>query len=710
MAVAQTLDVTEVSGSQSLDNNTSKVRILWKSTQSGDSWNGYTKTAYYWVTTPDGKETKYSVSYTLPKGTTKTILDKTITVKHKDDGSGTVKVRTWMDTGISAGEVTKSQTITLESIARASEISSASDVTLQKAVSVKWTPKSASFRYVLVFKLGGWSHTTEAIHPNKTSAYTYTGYSLPLEIAKQITGAKSGTMTVMLYTYSDTAAAKQVGSADSATFKVTIPDIADVRPGVEMSLAAVSSLGEAFSRLYIQGKSKVKATLKGNGQYGATIKALSMKVEGVSYDSGDSYTSGYLTKYGTVTVYGYATDSRGFTGSASKEITVIAYSKPQILPAAGESEVVAVRCDAQGNPSDSGTYLKIKARRSYSKVESGSKQYNRCKIRYRYKLESAASYSAWATILAGDSLGSDEIVTGALLGGVLAVDSTYLVQVQAIDDVGEHGYTTITIPTDRVYMHRDSKKRALAFGKYIEEENCIDIAEDIKLRVRGPFEAVFASTAEDDSGNTVDYLKLGARITATAAAPKSLNDYKTPGNYYSPNAENSQYIDHSPHTEGGFGLIVRELQTTGYIRQELFYGRTTWVRHWNGSDWSDWWRYLTTTVAETAAVDYVIETGSSGGWNYRKWKGGTYEMFGTFEVTPPASTLRESLYRTDPMTITLPFTISSAIVSGTAVGYYWITNGGISGTSKITLRLVSDKEFSTTTAIEVRLTVAGTYP
>ena len=61
------------------------------------------------------------------------------------------------------------------------------------------------------------------------------------------------------------------------------------------------------------------------------------------------------------------------------------------------------------------------------------------------------------------------------------------------------------------------------------------------------------------------------------------------------------------------------------------------------------------------------------------------------------------------MTIALPFEISKAYVSGTAVGYYWITNGGISGTNKITLRLMSDKEFSTTTAIEVRLMVAGTY-
>ena len=171
MSVSQSLTVTQVSGSQDVANNTSKVRIVWVSTQTGESYNNYTKTAYYWITTPDGVETKYSVSYTLPKGTAKTILDKTITVTHKADGSGTVSVRTWMDTGISAGEVELGpKKITLETIGRDSAITSAADVYLGNACNVKWTPAAKSLRYKLEFILGGWSHTTEVIHPKTTSA------------------------------------------------------------------------------------------------------------------------------------------------------------------------------------------------------------------------------------------------------------------------------------------------------------------------------------------------------------------------------------------------------------------------------------------------------------------------------------------------------------------------------------------------------------
>lgn len=703
MAVSQNLTLTKVADSQSIAGNTSKVRILWKSTQSGESYNSYTKTAYYWVTTPDGKETKYSVSYTLPKGTTKTILDKTITVTHKDDGSGTVKVRTWMDTGISAGEVSLSDSVTLDTIPRAAKITSAADVTLGNACKVKWTPAAASMRYKLEFKLSYWSYTTAVIHPNQTAAYTYNGYPLPVGLADYIRNGKTGTVTVTLYTYSDTGGTKQVGEADTTTFQVTVPEL---MPTVSMKLSAVSSLPELFAGLYVQGKSKVKADITASGQYGATIKSVRMEVEGKSYD-GD-FTSDYLNQYGSITVTAYATDSRGCTGSASQTIQVLSYTKPQILPATGESEVVAVRCDANGNPSDSGTYLKIKARRSYNEVTTGQVAYNACEIRYRYKAESASNWSAWATILPGNR-DADEVETGAMLGGVLAADKSYLVQVGVIDDVGATTSTTVYIPTDRVYMHQDKVRRALAFGMYIQDDNCIDIAEDITVRVRGHLDVATPSTADDMSGNTMDYLKLGAKITATAAAPVSLNSIRTPGNYYSPNADNSQHITDSPYTAGGFSMTVRELQTASFIRQELFYGRTTWIRHFDGTAWSDWWRYQTTTVPETASADYVVETGNSGGWTWRKWKGGTYEMHGTFEVTPTSSTVQETLYRTNNMTIDVPFPISSAIVTGTAVGYYWITNGGISGTQKITLRLMGDKAFGTT-AIEVRLAVAGTYP
>lgn len=398
-------------------------------------------------------------------------------IAHNDDGTKSIaisgSVTAPSGTSFAGHKTSGGAMFALDTVPRASTIASAVNITLGNECNVKWTPASASFRYKLKFSMGDWSYTTGAIHPNRKSLYTYDDYVLPLEAANQIPNSKTGTMTVTLYTYSDAAATKQVGSADSETFTVTFPDNSNTKPSISMTLAPVHSLPSAFAGLYIQGKSKVKATLSATGKYGAIIKSYSMKVDGISHGSGDGYTSDYLTTYGSKTVYGYATDSREITGSTSESIEVIAYSKPKI------SVGICGRCDKDGKLTASGTYLKIKATRSYSTVMSGGVQKNICHIRCRYKAASDASYSAWETILPGNTLTTNQVETGALLGGVLSVNTTYMVQVQAIDDIGDHAETTIIVPTDNVYMHR--AKNAMGLGKYAEGENLLDLGWDIKM-------------------------------------------------------------------------------------------------------------------------------------------------------------------------------------------------------------------------------------
>lgn len=407
-------------------------------------------------------------------------------IVHADDGSKSVVISVsvsgdTLDNSSGGGwSVSSSKTIALTTIPRASEIASAGNVTLGNACQVKWNPKAASFRYRLKFSLGSWNYTTGAIHPNKTTEYTYSGYKIPLEVAEQIPNAQTDSMKVELYSYSDSGATSQIGNADSDTFTVTVPDNNSTKPAVTMALSPVSSLASKFAGLYIQGKTKVKADLNAEGKFKATIKGSNIRVEGKPYALSDGYTSDNLNTPGTARVYGYATDSRGFVGSTYQDITVIGYAEPKILAASGESDVVVARCDANGNLCDDGTYLKIKAKRSYSPVTSGGVQKNFCQIRFRYKLESAANYSDWTTVLEGSNLGSDEVETGALLGGVLSTTSSYMVQVQAVDDIGESAGTTVLVMTEVVYMHR--AKNAMGLGKYVEGENLLDVAWDTHLR------------------------------------------------------------------------------------------------------------------------------------------------------------------------------------------------------------------------------------
>lgn len=374
---------------------------------------------------------------------------------------------------------TASITVTLPMLASASTITSAGAVTLGTACSVTWTPQAASFRYKLEFSIGDWRHTTDFIHPNKTTAYTYTGYPIPIEVANQFK-TKTGTMTVTLYTYSASNATSQIGSADSETFTVTVPENEDTKPDMSLAIGPVSELGEEFDELYIQGKSKVQAMLGYTLKYGADISDSYITVDGVSY--GYPYESDYLTKAGDVLVKGFVQDSRGHSNSIESKITIIPYSKPIVQATSGESNVVAARCDANGNLKEDGTYLKIKAKLSYERVMSGDVQHNFGKIQYRYRAEGGV-WSGWTTILDSTSSADTEVTTGALLNGVLSIKTNYQVQVQAVDNLTtETTPATLILPSDDVYMDRPYGGKSMGLGGYAQGNGNLDIYWKTKAR------------------------------------------------------------------------------------------------------------------------------------------------------------------------------------------------------------------------------------
>ena len=579
MAVSQALTVTEVANSQSIANNTSKVRILWQSTQSGPSYNLNTRTAHYWVSINGGAETKYSLSYTLPSATTKTILDITITVTHKADGSGTVKVRTWMDTDISAGVVEQSQTLTLNTIPRATTMDALSCATnyFTGKMTYKYTPKSSGYYNSINISLNQNDVYTLAktIRLGKKAASQQTG-TVTLDddeletIYKKLPATTKGTLRFTLRTYSDSDYSNQIGDASHKEVVLHIPEEAATKPTISMTLSPVNALEAPFDSLYIKGKTKVQASFTGSGKYGADIKSYKVSVDGKSY--GSPYKSNLLSTIGDITITGTATDSRGFTNTDKETVTVIDYGAPTLLPVAGEKAIVCGRCDKNGNLTTSGTDLKIRAKRSYSKVMAAGVQKNFCIIRYRIIPEGSkfSDDTGWVTILE-KTAASDE-VTVILTGVVTSVKTAYIVQVGVIDDVGESAAIQFPIPTDFVTIDIPEylKGRRIGLFRYAHDSN------EPGLDVGAPI-----------YGGALDSLKLGTKITATAAAPIDLNNYKTPDCYYSPDASNSANVKNTPYTSGGFVLVVRELPESG-IRQEVFYGTTTKLRYFNGSSWSAW--------------------------------------------------------------------------------------------------------------------------
>lgn len=698
--------INGTTGNQYIDS-----RIVWTSTPNNDANTSTVTAALYYKRNNTGFTTSGTGSFSLTiggikKSASKTMsitgsswalaMEATVTITHDSDGGKDITISAAGSIpGTTLSSTSCGDTVSLDTIPRASVITSAGAVTLGKACSVKWTPLSKAFRYKLKFSLGEWSYTTGAIHPNTVSAYTYDDYPIPLSVANQLPKAKTGTMTVVLYTYSDSGATKQVGSASSKTFTVTVPDNDSTKPTVNMTLSPVTAVGGVFASLYIQGLSKIKATFTGEGKYSADISSYRMTVQGKNYAS--PYQSGYISQSGKVTVTGRATDSRGYYGEEAEEITFLPYSKPEILPLSGTAAIVCARCDSTGKLTGAGTYLKIKARRSYSKLTSGGVQKNFCLIRYRYREEGTNTFSEWKTLLARDNVATDMIDSAPISGVVPSAQTSYVVQVGVVDDIGESAAVQFVIPTDFVV---------------------VDIPDDFKGKRVGIFRYV-EGTDEDGLymglpifGGSVDSLKLGTRLTATEAAPIDLDDIKTPGCYYSPSGDNSKYILNTPYTGGGFGLEVRELQSPNYISQTLYYGRSRFTRHWNGSEWSDPLRFLMTDHEDSTCRDFVIEEGTKNGWTYKKWKSGTYEMFGVFAVkTTEAGTAMGSLFYSEQFVLPAPFTVENACLSGSALSWFFPTSGGLASVddanNNIGFRLYRPTEFEAGLTISVRLQVTG---
>lgn len=473
-----------------IDDNSSVIQaaLYYKRNNTGFETKG---TGTFSITV-DGYEQSKTKTLTITENGWVEAIRANYRVYHYQDGtpppveisaSGSIPGTTLTSTSVGA-------TITLDTIPRAATIDSLSCATsyFNGAMTYKYTPKNANcyIRCNIALNLDGTYTAVKTINlgkqtaSQKTAAVTLSEAELSI-IYNKLPSSTKGTLRFTLRTYSDSGYSTQVGDAVYKEITLSIPNISATQPTATMTPSPVSSLASPFNTLYIKGRTKVDVNFtNGAGKYGASIVSYKVTIAGKSY--GSPYTSEYITTDGEVEVTGTITDSRGFSRTYTQKVNFIPYANPRIIPASNEDEIICARCDASGNLSESGTYLKIKAKRSYSKVVSGS-QKNFCSIRYRYKPE-GGSYTSWTTILA-DNAASDEVTTGALLGGALSLTSSYVVQVGVIDTIGETESTTIPIPTEKVYLHKAGSIRSLGVGKYVEEENTVDIAEDLTTKFRG---------------------------------------------------------------------------------------------------------------------------------------------------------------------------------------------------------------------------------
>ena len=583
-----------------------------------------------WSVTVNGTKYSGTCDVSISNNTTKTLASGNTTIAHGNDGKKTFSYAFTVSfdgiyfAGSNIGVKSGSGSGTLTTIPRTSSFTIPSSAAAGTDIPVSITRAVSSFTHDVKLQFG-----------NKTQTYSGIATSVnvvaPLAWLDQIPNAANGTLTVTVTTKSGSTV---IGST-SKTMTITASDRA--KPSVSMSLLAVGSLPEAFAGLYIAGKSKVKAVLTASGQYGAAISKREISVAGGTYGASHEYTSGYLTQYGTVAVVGKVVDSRGISNTVTENITVIAYNKPQI-----QSSICA-RCDQDGVLNDSGTYLRIRAKRIYSPVKSGNIQKNFCEIRYRYKANTDTGYSAWRTLMAGARLDGDEVDSGALLEGALLVDRSYTVQIQAIDDLGEEAITTVSIPTDAVFMHKRAGGKGLGVGKYAESDGLMDVAWS--ARVRKGFtvdqDTYLNGTVRLPSVWDINYEKIPAN--------SDLNTYLNVGHYRCDHSGIASTVanipfggafllhvycslssDRTPPTSNVYKYFIQEL--TAYTG--LKYWRTITYNNSTTPTFGVWVKNFDTS----SLLHYVMDQGTTGIWTYRKWNSGIAECWGKTAKTISTTT------------------------------------------------------------------------
>lgn len=402
-----------------------------------------------------------SGSTTIGGSGTKTIASGTTTVYHNSDGTkSNVAISfyqaisiTW--SGSNTGDASKSGTMNLTTIPRASTPTLSSSTTaMGSSVTIYTNRASSAFTHNLTYVFGGASGTVA------TGVGTSYAWSIPKSLANQIPSDTTGTGSITCKTYNG---GTLIGTK-TITFKASVPDTTEFKPSIgTISVSeAVSGLNTQFGA-YLKSKSKLSISYTTSGAYGSSVNTKKIVANGATYNS-SSATTGYLTSSGTLTITATVTDSRGRTVSKSTNITVLDYNSPSI------SKLNVFRTNADGTENDEGEFAKVEVTGSVTSLNS--KNTKSFKIKYKKSID-----VTYTVITLDNSLYS--IDTSEILSNIDA-NSTYDIVFEVND------YFTSTPKTEPlstaftlVDYHKDGK--SVAFGKVADGSVLVDVGGDINV-------------------------------------------------------------------------------------------------------------------------------------------------------------------------------------------------------------------------------------
>lgn len=314
-------------------------------------------------------------------------------------------------------------------------------------------------------------------------SYTWT---IPLGLASLIPSTASGVWEIQCETkLGDRSIGTAVLEMTLIVPASVVPSIGSFTRSMVSDNATVTSWG-----IFVQSLSSLRLQLSAAASY-STISRWEIKwadgtLSGSNAGASISIdqTTQLLASTGTLNVVATVTDARGRSTTRTLSYTVHPYAPPSA------AAIEVVRSTVSGTPSDAGTYIAVTATSVISSC--GGKNSVRA-FTTTFKERGAASFYSPASLTSG--------VKRVIGGGIVNITKSYTVRITVQDQLNTINIDTI-VPTQRATINAKSGGLAVAFGKYAETDNSVELAEGWKLILN------------DSGGNSaeLDYSKLAALL------------------------------------------------------------------------------------------------------------------------------------------------------------------------------------------------------
>lgn len=315
-----------------------------------------TSGTWHWAITINGSKVNGSVSKDVLLDWVLVGTHTVSNIAHNSDGSKSIvisgSVAAPSGTSLAGHTSSGSGTAVLDTIDRATQPTlSVASVEMGESIYIDLVPASSSFTHVLRYSIG-----------NASGEISSNPWTIPMDLAKQITESTEETLTIHCDTYSN---GTFVGTR-SASIVAIVPE--SIKPDVELRGCIDDSGAYDLLGTYVQNVSRLDLYVITNGLYGSWIKELSISLGGKPYSSGD-----LVTGSGDIKILLTATDSRGRSSTVEETISVAAYKEPKL-------NLEAHRCEEDGTANDAGEYAKITVSGSTEQVNNRNKA--KCMLTY----------------------------------------------------------------------------------------------------------------------------------------------------------------------------------------------------------------------------------------------------------------------------------------------------------------------------------------